>query len=75
MREQTENNLISGHFWGGTARQKRARYFVEPQIQNSNSFLEDLRKINQLMDSPYQSDISEEKVYHSKPINSKTFTR
>lgn len=24
MREQTENNLISGHFWGGTARQKRA---------------------------------------------------
>lgn len=32
-------------------------FFVKPKIQNSNSFLEDLRKINQLKDHPYQHDL------------------
>jgi hypothetical protein len=36
-------------------------------VQNSNSFLEDLRKINQLKDSPYQSDTFVEKVNQPKP--------
>lgn len=35
--------------------------YVEPKIQNSNSFLEDLRKINQLKDSSCQNDFSYEK--------------
>jgi len=30
---------------------------VNPQVQNSNSFLEDLRRLNQLKDSPYQHDL------------------
>lgn len=31
-------------------------FFVEPKIQNSNSFLEDLRRLNQLKDRPTQDD-------------------
>ena len=30
---------------------------VNPLVQNSNSFLEDLRRLNQLKDSPYQNDL------------------
>jgi len=40
--------------------------FVIPLVQNSNSFLEDLRRLNQLKDSPYQSDTFEEKVNQPK---------
>lgn len=40
---------------------------VNPLVQNSNSFLEDLRRLNQLKDSPYQSDIFVEKVNQPKP--------
>lgn len=43
------------------------RLFVNPLVQNSNSFLEDLRRLNQLKDSPYQSDIFVEKVNQPKP--------
>src|SRR5690606_13983018 len=45
--------------------------FVEPKIQNSNSFLEDLRKINQLKDSPCQNDLDVKKVNQPKPKSSK----
>jgi len=41
--------------------------FVNPLVQNSNSFLEDLRRLNQLKDSPCQSDIFVEKVNQPKP--------
>lgn len=41
-------------------------FFVNPLVQNSNSFLEDLRRLNQLKDSPYQSDIFVEKINKTK---------
>jgi len=40
-------------------------FFVEPKIQNSNSFLEDLRKINQLKDRPYQKDIKTQEILNT----------
>ncbi|REC69428.1 hypothetical protein DRF59_00735 [Chryseobacterium flavum] len=40
---------------------------VNPLVQNSNSLLEDLRRLNQLKDSPYQQDLNTEKVSQSKP--------
>ncbi len=40
--------------------------FVNPLVQNSNPFLEDLRRLNQLKDSPYQSDIFVEKINKTK---------
>ena len=32
-------------------------HIVHPARANSNSFLEDLKRINQLKDSPYQYDL------------------
>ena len=49
--------------------------FVNPQVQNSNSFLEDLRRLNQLKDSPYQSDIFVEKVNQPKPKQPQILTK
>ncbi len=40
--------------------------FVNPLVQNSNSFLEDLRRLNQLKDSPYQYDLNEKVIYKQK---------
>ena len=34
-------------------------HIVHPEGANSNSFLEDLKRINQLKDSPYQYDPEE----------------
>ena len=48
---------------------------VNPLVQNSNSFLEDLRRLNQLKDSPYQSDIFVEKVNQTKPKQSQNPTK
>jgi len=45
---------------------KRLFDVVIPLVQNSNSFLEDLRRLNQLKDSPYQSDIFVEKINKTK---------
>ncbi len=51
-------------------------FFVNPLVQNSNSFLEDLRRLNQLKNSPYQSDKFLEKVYQPKQSkNSKKIVR
>lgn len=36
-------------------------FSVIPLAQNSNSLLEDLRRLNQLKDSPYKNDFSQEK--------------
>jgi len=44
---------------------------VNPLVQNSNFFLEDLRRLNQLKDSPYQSDIFVEKVKQPKSKRSR----
>lgn len=41
---------------------------VNPLVQNSNSFLEDLRKINQLKESPYQYDVNPDESILSKPL-------
>lgn len=42
--------------------------FVNPVVQNSNSLLEDLRRLNQLKDSPLQNDLIIDKVNQPKPI-------
>lgn len=41
-------------------------------VRQPNRFLEDLRKINQLKDSPHQKDIIEEKVNRPNPKSSKS---
>ncbi len=46
-------------------------FYVEPKIQNSNAFFEDLRKINQLKDSSCQHDLDVKKVNQPKPKSSK----
>ncbi|GEM_PF-5736410 len=33
-------------------------FFVIPLVQNSNSLLEDLRRLNQLKDVPLQNDVN-----------------
>ena len=38
---------------------------VNPLVQNSNSFLEDLRRLNQLKDSPYQKDTKIQDIQNS----------
>src|SRR5690606_34371967 len=42
---------------------------VNPLVQNSNSFLEDLRRLNQLKDSPYQSDLEVNRPKPKQPLN------
>jgi len=42
-------------------------FFVNLLVRQPNRFLEDLRKIVQLKDSPHQKDIIEEKVNQPKP--------
>ena len=37
-------------------------------VQNSNSLLEDLRRLNQLNDIPYQRDLSSVKIKQSEPV-------
>jgi hypothetical protein len=49
--------------------------WVIPLGQNSNSFLEDLRRLNQLKDSPYQSDIFVKKVNQPKLLKTPTKER
>ncbi|MDN3707113.1 hypothetical protein QW060_20670 [Myroides ceti] len=44
---------------------------VIPLVQNSNSFLEDLRRLNQLKDSPYQYDSEEYEHKPTQPKNTK----
>lgn len=36
----------------------KAFSLVNPLVQNSNSFLDDLRRLNQLKESPFQKDIN-----------------
>src|SRR5690606_21423395 len=43
---------------------------LNPLVRNSNLFLEDLRRLNQLKDSPYQSDIPVKNVNQFKPKQS-----
>lgn len=38
---------------------------VNPLVQNSNSFLEDLRRLNQLKDSPFQKDIKVQEIQNT----------
>lgn len=45
VKEQKKTNLVRFVFCG-----------VNPLVQNSNSFLEDLRRLNQLKDRPTQDD-------------------
>lgn len=40
---------------------------MNPLVRNSNSLLEDLRRLNQLKDSPYQYDLNVEKINQPKP--------
>ncbi|MDN3707126.1 hypothetical protein QW060_08255 [Myroides ceti] len=42
-------------------------FFVIPLGQNSNSFLEDLRRLNQLKDSPYQYDMGGNQLKPKQP--------
>lgn len=40
---------------------------VNPLVQNSNSLLEDLRRLNQLKDTSYKYDLDKNKVSSAKP--------
>lgn len=42
-------------------------HIVHPEGANSNSFLEDLKRINQLKDSPYQYDLEENQPKGKQP--------
>ena len=44
-------------------------FLVNPLVQNSNSFLEDLRRLNQLKDGPYQSDLEVNRPKPKQPLN------
>jgi len=48
---------------------------VNPLVQNSNSFLDDLRRLNQLKDSPYQQDLNTEKENQLKPKQPQVTTK
>ncbi len=47
-------------------------FLVNPLVQNSNSLLEDLRRLNQLRDYSYQNDLDTKKINPLKHIKLKS---
>ncbi|GEM_PF-2205298 len=78
MKVRTSNNLIhqnisklQGKKNGTSLSFLDLSQEVNPLVQNSNSFLEDLRRLNQLKDSPYQNDVNTNEAVPSKPLEQK----
>ncbi|WP_222867776.1 zinc dependent phospholipase C family protein [Sphingobacterium phlebotomi] len=69
------NNKLQGKKNGTNLLFSDLSQSVNPLVQNSNSFLEDLRRLNQLKDSPYQHDLNVEKNNQPKPKHPKTLQK